>query len=127
LDVLLELSYAGLKEEVPSKARLIIKRQTALTLQDRKGPEVLDQVADRIAGRRASKMFPDAPFIVIGHRAPSEGVLRVGNIMREIQNKILACDQNYRKALKTTLNSIKGTASYDDALRIMESSFPPCA
>ena len=126
LDVLLELSYAEPNEKVPSKAKLIIKRRTALTLQDRKGPEVLDQVADRIAGRRASKMFPDAPFIVIGHRAPSEGVLRVGNIMREIQNKILACDQNYRKALKTTLNSIKGTASYDDALRIMESSFPPC-
>ncbi len=126
LDVLLDLSYAGPKEKVPCKARLRIKRSTASTLQDRKGPEVLDQVADRIVGRRASKMFPDAPFIVIGHRAPSEGVLRVGNIMREIQNKILACDQNYRKALKTTLNSIKGTASYDDALRIMESSFPPC-
>lgn len=126
LDVLLDLSYAGPKEEVPSKARLIIKRRTASTPQGHKDQAELDQVADWIAGRGVSKMFPAAPFIVIGRRAPSEGVLRVGNIMREIQNKILACDQNYRKALKTTLNSIKETASYDDALRIMESSFPRC-
>ncbi len=126
LDVLLELSYAGPKEEVPSKARLIVKRRTASTPQGHKDQAELDQVADWIAGRGVSKMFPDAPFIVIGRRAPSEGVLRVGNIMREIQNKILACDQNYRKALKTTLNSIKGTASYDDALQIMASSFPRC-
>ena len=126
LDVLLELSYAEPNEKVPSKARLIVKRRTASAPQGHKSSAELDQVADRIAGLQASKMFPDAPFIVIGHRAPSEGVLRVGNIMREIQNKILACDQNYRKALKTTLNSIKGTASYDDALRIMESSFPRC-
>lgn len=127
LDVFLELSYAEPKEEVPSKARLIIKRRTVSAPQDRKDLGVLDQIADWIAGRRVSKMFPDAPFMVIGHRALSTGVIRVGNIMREIQNKILACDQNYRKALKTTLTSIKGTASYDDALQIMESSFPPCA
>ncbi len=126
LDVLLDLSYAGPKEEVPSKARLIVKRRTASTPQGHKDQAELDQVANWIAGRGVSKMFPAAPFIVIGSRAPSKGILRVGNIMREIQSKILACDQNYRKALKTTLNSIKGTASYDDALRIMESSFPPC-
>ncbi len=126
LDVLLDLSYAGPKEEVPSKARLIVKRRTASTPQGHKDQAELDQVANWIAGRGVSKMFPAAPFIVIGSRAPSKGILRVGNIMREIQNKILTCDQKYRKALKTTLNSIKGTASYDDALRIMESSFPPC-
>ncbi len=127
LDVLLELSYARPKEEVPSKARLIVKRRTVSTPQGHKDQAELDQVANWIAGRGVSKMFPAVPFIVIGSRAPSKGVRRVGNIMREIQSKILACDQNYRKALKTTLNSIKGTASYDDALRIMESSFPPCA
>ncbi|MCH7569255.1 MAG: hypothetical protein IH919_01625, partial [Deltaproteobacteria bacterium] len=126
LDVLLEQAYAGPKEKVPSKASLIVKRRTASTSQGHKDQVELDQVADRIAGRGVSSLFPDASFIVIGHRAPSEGVLQVGNIMREIQNKILACDQNYRKALKTTLNSIKETASYDDALRIMESSFPRC-
>lgn len=127
LDVLLDLSYAEPKEDVPSKARLIIKRRTASAPQDRKNPGVLDRVADWIAGRGVSKMFPDVPFIVIGHRASSTGVIRVGNVMREIQNKILACDRKYQKAVEATLNSIKGTDSYDDALRIMESSFPPCA
>jgi len=126
LDVLLELSYARPKEEVPSKARLRIKRRTASNPQDRKDPAELDQVADWIAGRGVSKMFPDAPFIVIGHRAPSKGVLRVGNVMREIQNKILDCDKNYRELLETTSNSLKGSTSYDDALRIIESSFPRC-
>ncbi len=122
LDVLLELSYAGPKEKVPSKARLRIKRSTASTLQDRKGPEVLDQAADWIADRRVSKMFPDAPFIVIGHKGPSEGVRSVGRTMKEIQNKIIACDQKYHDALETTLNSMKGTASYDYAARV----YPSC-
>ncbi len=126
LDVFLDLSYTGPKEEVPSKARLRIKRRTASTPQDRKDAEVLDQAADWIADRRVSKMFPDAPFIVIGLKGPSEGIRSVGRTMKEIQKKILACDQMYRKALETTLNSIKGTDSYDDALRIMESSFPRC-
>ena len=126
LDVLLDLSYAGPKEEVPSKARLRIERRTASTPQDWKDPGVLDQVADWIAGRRVSKMFPNAPFIVIGHGGPSEGVRWVGNVMREIRNKILACDQRYLKALETTLNSMKGTASYDHAVRAVESAFPPC-
>ena len=122
LDVLLELSYAGPKEKVPSKASLRIKRSTASTLQDRKGPEVLDQAADWIADRRVSKMFPDAPFIVIGHKGPSEGVRSVGRTMKEIQNKIIACDQKYHDALETTLNSMKGTASYDYAARV----YPSC-
>jgi len=127
LDVLLELSYAGPKEKVPSKASLIVKRRTASDPQDRKDPAELDQVADRIAGRGVSSLFPDASFIVIGHHAPSKGVLRVGNVMREIQNKILDCDKKYRELLETTSNSLKGSASYDDALRIMESSFPRCS
>ena len=127
LNVFLGLSYAGLEEEVPSKARLRIKRSAASAPHGRNDPVELDQVADRIAGRRASKMFPDAPFIVIGHRAPSSGVLQVGNVMKEIQNKILACDKKYREPLETTLNSLKGSASYDHARRIMEPSFAPCS
>ncbi len=126
LDVLLDLVYADPKKEVPSKARLIIRRRTASAPQDHKNQAELVQVSDRIAGRGVSRMFPDAPFIVIGHRASSTGVVRVGIVMREIQNKILACDRKYQKAVEATLNSIKGTASYDDALRIMESSFPRC-
>ncbi len=127
LNVFLDLSYAGPKEEVPSKARLRIKRSTASDPQDRKDLAELDQVADRIAGRGVSRLFPDAPFIAIGHRAPSKGVLRVGNVMKEIQNKILACDKKYRELLETTSNSLKGSASYDHAQRIMESCFPPCS
>ena len=126
LEVLLDLSYAGPKQGVPNKARLRIKRRTASTIQDGKDPGILDQVADWIAGRGVSRMFPDAPFIVIGLGGPSEGVRWVGRTMKEIQNKILACDQKYRKALETTLNSMKGTASYDPALRVVESAFPPC-
>lgn len=126
LNVFLDLSYAGPKEDVPSKARLILKRRTASTPQGHKDQVELDQVADRIAGRGVSSLFPDASFIVIGHHAPSKGVLRVGNVMREIQNKILDCDKKYRELLETTSNSLKGSASYDDALRIMESSFPRC-
>lgn len=122
LDVFLDLSYAGKNEELPSKARLRIKRSADSTLQDRKGPEVLDQAADWIADRRVSKMFPDAPFIVIGHKGPSEGVRSVGRTMKEIQNKIIACDQKYHEALETTLNSMKGTASYDYAARV----YPSC-
>ncbi len=122
LDVFLDLSYAGQNEELPSKARLRIKRSSDSTLQDRKGPEVLDQAADWIADRRVSKMFPDAPFIVIGHKGPSEGVRSVGRTMKEIQNKIIACDQKYHDALETTLNSMKGTASYDYAARV----YPSC-
>ncbi len=106
LDVFLDLSYAGPKEKVPSKARLRIKRSTASTLQDRKGPEVLDQAADWVADRRVSKMFPDAPFIIIGFKGHYEGVLSVVSTINDIQKKILACDQKYRKALETTLNSI---------------------
>lgn len=126
LDVFLELSYAGPKERVPNKARLRINRRIASDPQSRKGPEVLDQVAGWIAGHRVSKMFPDAPFIVIGHKGPSEGVRSVGRTMKEIQNKILACDQKYRKALETSLNSLKGDASYDHAMRAAESGFPSC-
>ena len=126
LDVLLDLVYVEPKKEVPSKARLIIKRRTTSAPQDHKVQAELVQVSDRIAARGVSRMFPDVPFIVIGHRASSTGVIQVGNVMREIQNKILACDKKYQKAVEATLNSIKGTASYDDALRIMESSFPRC-
>ncbi len=126
LDVLLDLVYAEPKEEVPSRARLIIKRRTASAPQDHKDEAELVQVSDRIAGRGVSGMFPEAPFIVFGHRASSTGVVRVGNVMREIQNKILACDKKYRELLETTSNSLKGSASYDDALRIIESSFPRC-
>ena len=122
LDVFLNLSYAGPKEGVPNKARLRINKRTASDPQSRKGPEVLDQVAGWIAGRRVSKMFPDAPFIVIGHKGPSEGVRSVGRTMKEIQNKIIACDQKYHEALETTLNSMKGTASYDYAARV----YPSC-
>ncbi len=127
LDVLLDLVYAEPKEEVPSKARLIIKRRTASAPQDHKDQAELVQVSDRIAGRGVSRMFPEAPFIVIGHRASSTGVVRVGNVMKEIQNKILACDKKYRELLEITLNSLKGSASYDHAQRILESSFPPCS
>ncbi|MFQ5853000.1 MAG: hypothetical protein ACE5JU_20760 [Candidatus Binatia bacterium] len=118
LDVLLDLSYAGGEKRVPSKARLGVN--------SREGRRVLDKAADWIADRGVSKMFPNAPFIVIGLKAPSEGVRWVGRIMKEIQNKILACDQNYRKELETTLDSMKGTASYDHVLRVIESTFPRC-
>jgi hypothetical protein len=127
LDVLLELSYAEPKEEVPSRARLRIYQPTASHPKDRKRPAILVEVSDRIAGLGVSRMFPDAPFIVIGHRASSTGVVQVGNVMKEIQNKILACDKNYRELLETILNSLKESASYDHAQRTMELSFPPCS
>lgn len=125
LNVLLDLSYSKPNEEPPSAARLKIARRDA-SAQDREGVILIDQPADLIADRGSSKMFPDGPFLVIGYKAPSEGVLRVGDTMGEIQRKLLACDKEYRQALETVLNSLKGASSYEHVLKTIESTFPPC-
>jgi len=126
LNVLLDLSYLNPNEELPSSARLKITRREASSSQDREGPVVLNQTADLVAKRGASKMFPNRPFLVIGHRAPSEEVRRVGSIMREIQSRVLACDKEYRQELEAGLNSLKGTTAYDHVSQIIKSTFPPC-
>ena len=125
LSVLLDLSYSKPNEERPSAARLKIQRRDSASLQDREGL-VLDQPADFIADRGISKMFPGGPFLVIGHKAHSEGVLQVGIMMGEIQRRLLACDKESRQQLETVLNSLKGMASYDHVSRTIESTFPPC-
>lgn len=96
------------------------------SLQDRGDLVVLDQSADLIADRGVSKMFPNRPFLVIGHSAPSEEVRRVGSIMREIQSRVLACDKEYRQELEAVLDSLKGASSYEHVLKTIESTFPPC-
>ena len=126
LNVLLDLSYSNPNEELPSSARLKITRPEVSPSQDREGTLVLDQTADLILKRGASKMFPSRHFLVIGHSAPSEEVRRVGSIMRDIQSRVLACDQEYRQALEAGLNALKGTTAYDHVSRIVESTFPPC-
>jgi len=125
LNVLLDLSYSKPNEEPPSAARLKIARRDA-SAQDREGVILIDQPADLIADRGASKMFPDGPFLVIGYKAPSEGVLRVGDTMGEIQRKLLACDKEYRQQLEAVLDSLKGASSYEHVLKTIESTFPPC-
>src|SRR3989304_6508787 len=112
LNVQLDLSHSKPKEELPSAARLKIARRDTST-QDREGMVLLDQRADLIADRGASKMFPDGPFLVIGHKAPSEGVLRVGKILEEIQRSLLACDKQYRMELDAVLGSSKEAPSYE--------------
>ena len=125
LNVLLDVSYSKPNDELPGTARLKIARRDTST-QDREGMVLLDQRADLIADRGASKMFPDGPFLVIGHKAPSEGVLRVGNIMEEVQQKLLACDKQYRMELDAVLASLKGAPSYEHVVKTVESTFPPC-
>jgi hypothetical protein len=71
-------------------------------------------------------MFPDGPFLVIGHNAPSEGVLQVGKILAEIQRKLLACDKEYRQQMEAVLDSLKGAPSYKHVLKTIESTFSPC-
>ncbi len=126
LSVSLGLSYSKPNEELPSAARLKIQRRDSASLQGQAGLVLLDQPADFIADRGVSKMFPSAPFLVIGHEAPSDGILRVGNIMEEIQKKLLACDKDYRHELEIVLNSLKATSSYDHLSRIIHSRFPRC-
>ena len=126
LSVLLDLSYSKPNEERPSAARLKIQRRDSVSLQDQAGLVLLDQPADFIADRGISKMFPGGPFLVIGHKAHSEGVLQVGIMMGEIQRRLLACDKESRQQLETVLNSLKGMVSYDHVSRTIESTFPPC-
>ncbi|HBA38931.1 MAG TPA: hypothetical protein DCZ05_04075 [Deltaproteobacteria bacterium] len=125
MNVQLDLSYSKPNQELPSAARLKIARRDT-SVQDREGMVLLDQRADLIADRGASKMFPDGPFLVIGHKAPSEGVLMVGNIMGEIQKKLLACERESRQELGAVLNSLKAAPSYGQVLKTVESTFPPC-
>ena len=113
--VSLDLSYPGPNKELPSTARLKIMGRDSSSSQESGNQVALDQVADRIAERGVSTIFPEAPFIVIGHSKLSDEVLRVGNVMLEIQGRILSCDQEHRETLKVTLDSMKGTASYDHA------------
>ena len=126
LNVLLDVSYSKPNDELPGTARLKIARRDTST-QDREGMVLLDQRADLIADRGASKMFPDGPFLVIGHKAPSEGVLRVGKILEEIQRSLLACDKQYRMELDAVLASLKGAPSYEHVVKTVESTFPPCS
>ena len=126
LSVLLDLSYSKPNEERPSAARLKIQRRDSASWQDQAGLVLLDQPADFIADRGVSKMFPDGPFLVIGHKAYSEGVLQVGNIVEEIQTRLLACEREYRQELEAVLDSFKGGPSYQHVLKTVESTFPPC-
>lgn len=126
LSVLLDLSYSKPNEERPSAARLKIQRRDSVSLQDQAGLVLLDQPADFIADRGISKMFPGGPFLVIGHKAHSEGVLQVGIMMGQIQKRLLACDKDYRRELEIVLKALKGMTSYDHVSRTIESTFPPC-
>ena len=126
LSVLLDLSYSKPNEETPSAARLKIQRRDSTALQDQGSLVLLDQPADLIANRGVSKMFRDGPFLVVGHKAPSEGVLQMGNILEEIHRKLLACDREYRRELEAVLDSLKGAPSYGQVLKTVESTFPPC-
>jgi hypothetical protein len=126
LNILLDRSYSKPNEELPSAARLKIHRRDSTSLQNEAGLVLLDQPVDLIADRGVSKMFPDGPFLVIGHKELSEGILQLGNIMGAIQERLLACDKDYRHELEMALNSLRGTPSYDRALKTVESTFPPC-
>lgn len=126
LSVLLDLSYSKPNDELPSAARLKIQRRDSASLQGQAGLVLLDQPADFIADRGVSMMFPGGPFLVIGHEAHSEGVLQVGNILEEIQTRLLACEKEYRKELEAVLDSLKGGPSYQHVLKTVESTFPPC-
>jgi hypothetical protein len=126
LKVALDLSYSKPNVALPRTARLKITRPEAPASQNQGASVVLDQMADLIVDRGVSKMFPDGPFLVIGHNALSEGVLMVGNIMGEIQKKLLACERESRQELGAVLNSLKGTPSYEQVLKTVESTFPPC-
>jgi hypothetical protein len=127
LNVLLDVSYSKPNDELPGTARLKIQTGKSSSLQDREDLVLLDQPADLIAARGASKMFPDGPFLVIGHKAPSDGVLRVGKIMEGIQKKLLACDKEHRKELDTVVDSLKGAPFYEHVVKTVESTFPPCS
>lgn len=126
LTVQLDVSYSKPNEQLPSAAKLKIQRRDSTLLQDQGGLVLLDQPSDLIADRGVSKMFPDGPFLVIGHKSPSEGVLQVGNILEEIHRSLLACDKEYRRELDAALDSLKGAPSYGQVLKTVESAFPPC-
>ena len=126
LSASLDLTYSKTSEEAPSAARLKIARRDSTSFQGQEGLVLLDQPADPVADRGVSKMFPDGPFLVIGHKASSEGVLGVGNIMGEIQKKLLACERESRQELGAVLNSLKGAPSYGQVLKTVGSAFPPC-
>jgi len=125
-NVSLDLTYPKTTDKLPSAARLKIQKHDNASPQEPTDLVVLDQPADFIAARGVSKMFPDGPFLVIGHEAPSERILRLGRIMGEIQEKLLACDKNYRGELETLLNALRGEASYKRVLKTVESNFPSC-
>lgn len=126
VNVLLDLSYSKPNEEQPGSARLRITKPGASTFRDGDTQVIMDQTADLIAGRGASKMFPSRPFLVIGHVSPSEGVLAVGNVMKEIQKRLLACDQQYRQELEAGLIAAKRMSADDHGIQLIESTFPPC-
>jgi len=126
LSILLDLSYSKPDEVLPSAARLKIQRRDSASGQDQAGLVLLDQPADFIADRGVSKMFPDGPFLVVGHKAHSEGVLQVGNVVEEIQRRLLACEREYRQELDAVLDSFKRGPSYQHVLKTVESTFPPC-
>lgn len=126
LTVQLDVSYSKPNEQLPTAAKLKVERLESIPLQDGEGSALLDQPADLIADRGVSKMFPDGPFLVIGHNAPSERILQVGNIMKEIQRKLLACDKEYRQQLEAVLDSLKGAPSYEHVVKTIESTFSPC-
>lgn len=113
LNVLLDLSYSRPNKALPSAARLKIQRGDSTSVQEQTGSVLLDQPADLIADRGVSKMFPEGPFLVIGHKAPSEGILQLGEIMEEIQRKLLACDKKYRRELQAVLDSLKEAHFYE--------------
>ena len=126
LNVLLDLSYSKPNDEQPVSARLKITRPRVSTFGDSDSQVIMDQTADFIAGRGGSKMFPSRPFLVIGHISPSESVLAVGNVLKEIQKRLLACDQQYRQELDVGLNSAKRMSAYEHGIQLIESTFPPC-
>ena len=126
LSILLDVSYSKPDEALPSAARLKIQRRDNVSSHDQPDLVLLDQAADFIANRGVSKMFPDGPFVVIGHNTPLKGVLQLGNIMEEIQRRLLACDKEYRKELDTALDSLKEAPFYRRVLRTVESRFPRC-
>lgn len=125
-NVLLDLSYSKPNDEQPVSARLKITRLRASTLRDGDSQVIMDQTADAIAGRGVSKMFPSRTFLVIGHLSPSESVLAVGNVMKEIQKRLLACDKQYRQELEAGLSAAKRTSADDHGTQLIESTFPPC-
>jgi hypothetical protein len=125
-EVSLNLTYTKSTDKLPTSGRLKIQRRDNAPLPGPRESILLDQPVDFIADRGVSKMFPDGPFFVIGHKALSEGILQVGNMMGEIQRRLMACDKEYRQELETVLNSLMGTSSYDHVSRTIVSIFPRC-